>query len=96
MMQKVGKQSQSQSCLTIETTTYDEPNSREDDIKSKDWLHWQGDEDREMTSLDKHGTWKHECSQDLPHGIKLMTCKWVYKVNRHADGSIATDTMMVQ
>ncbi len=77
------------SIFTIETTTYDEPTSRKDAIKSKDWVHWKGAKDREISSLDKHGTWKYECIKDLPRGTKLMKCKWVYKVKRNADGSIA-------
>ena len=39
----------------------------------------------EIRALEKNQTW---ILQDLPHGKKLISCKWVYLVKYNSDGSI--------
>lgn len=47
---------------------------------------WVTTMDAEFQSLQK----QHTCSLvPLPHHKNIVTCKWVYKLKRHSDGSIA-------
>lgn len=39
----------------------------------------------ELETLLKNETWE---VVDVPKDIKLITCKWVYKVKRKSDGSV--------
>lgn len=39
----------------------------------------------ELDALDKNGTWKFV---DLLPNIKLIGCKWVYKIRHNSHGSI--------
>ncbi|KAL6202190.1 hypothetical protein ACLB2K_025900 [Fragaria x ananassa] len=39
----------------------------------------------EMDALKKNGTWD---LVPLPHGKKIVGCRWVYTVKRNADGSV--------
>ncbi|KAK6124252.1 hypothetical protein DH2020_042004 [Rehmannia glutinosa] len=40
----------------------------------------------EFTALQKNNTW---ILTYLPHGKNVVGCKWVYKIKKHADGSVA-------
>ena len=40
----------------------------------------------EIQALQTYGTWE---LQDLPKGRKAIKCKWVFKIKRNADGTVA-------
>ncbi|PKI49187.1 hypothetical protein CRG98_030423 [Punica granatum] len=46
---------------------------------------WQATMAEELRALELNGTWT---MSNLPPRKKLVDCKWVYKIKRHADGSI--------
>ena len=48
-------------------------------------LHWQTATTKEITMLLANGTWE---IVDLPLGAKAIPSGWVFKVMRHADGTI--------
>lgn len=41
--------------------------------------------DSEMTALTQNETWILE---ELPKDVKIISCKWVYKVHKNPDGSV--------
>ena len=47
---------------------------------------WVAAMDAEFQSLQKQATWS---LVPLPTHKNVVTCKWVYKLKRHSDGSIA-------
>ena len=60
-----------------------EPTSFKDAVGRSEW---DGAMDEEMNALDNNGTWE---LVPLPQGKKAIGCKWVYKVQHNADGSIS-------
>lgn len=48
-------------------------------------VHWENAMDEKMVALDVNETWD---LVSLSEGKKAIGCKWVYKVNHKADGSI--------
>ena len=46
---------------------------------------WEAAIHDELHSLNANSTWRLE---NLPHGRKAVTSKWVFKVKKHADGSL--------
>jgi len=50
-----------------------------------DWLHWKEVMDREMTTLERVGTWS---TVPCPSGKNIVGLKWVFHVKRKADGSV--------
>ena len=60
----------------------DEPDSYEDACEN---VHWKTAMQAEFDSIEKNQTWD---LVDLPKGKRAIGTKWVYKIKRHADGSI--------
>jgi len=53
--------------------------------KAKGIPEWERVMEAKLQSLQKNHTW---ILLDLPPGKKLISCKWVYKVKYHADGTL--------
>ena len=47
---------------------------------------WEESMDEEMASLDANHTWN---LMPLPHDKKTISCKWIYKVQHNANGSMS-------
>lgn len=60
-----------------EPTTFEEANKHS---------HWQEAMKAEILALERNGTWK---LVDLPNGVKPIGNKWVYRIKRNADGTLA-------
>ena len=54
-------------------------------VEAKGIPKWEQAMDVELQSLQKNHTW---VLSDLPLGKKPISCKWVYKVKYHADGTL--------
>ena len=50
-----------------------------------DWPQWKAAMDREMESLERSETWR---TVSRPTGRNIVSCKWVFRLKRKADGSI--------
>lgn len=48
-------------------------------------LHWREAMSNELTALMKHGAWD---LMPLPPNSTPVGCKWIFRVKRHADGSV--------
>lgn len=66
-------------------TTASEPTSLEEALQSPDSNKWRLAMDDEIASLTANHTWT---LQPVPHGVKPIPVKWVYKEKRDANGSI--------
>ncbi len=56
------------------------------EVRSRsDWLCWKEVMDREMTTLERAGTWS---TMLRPSGKNIVGSKWVFHVKRKADGSV--------
>jgi hypothetical protein len=66
-------------------TTFHEPKSYKEAMKSKDAENWKEATNKEHDSLISNGTWK-KCK--LPPGREPIGCKWVYKVKIDKDGKV--------
>jgi hypothetical protein len=67
---------------TFTATALFEPASYRDAIRHPEWQHAMA---QEIAALERTDTW------DLvpcPSRVRLITCKWVYKVKTHSDGSL--------
>lgn len=68
---------------TVHSITIQEPLNFHEANKIEEWtLAMQ----EELNALNKNQTWK---VTTLPQGIKLISCKWVYRIKRNPDGSLA-------
>ena len=65
----------------------EEPKTYAEAIESADAERWIDGIVSELASLAKNNTWK--VIQELPPRCKALGSKWVFKVKRNADGSIA-------
>jgi len=54
-------------------------------MKRSDAHQWQEAANTEMNIHFENGTWDYV---ELPPGTKVIGCKWVFYLKRHADGSI--------
>ena len=70
---------QSHSVIHSEPSTLAEAKNRQDKVK------WMEATDKEMISLENNDVWQ---LTTLPKGKSVVSCKWVYKVNTNADGSV--------
>jgi hypothetical protein len=50
-----------------------------------DWPQWQQAMDREINTLEEAGTW---ITVSRPRGKNIVSCKWVFRIKRKADGAI--------
>lgn len=66
-------------------TTASEPASLEEALQSPDSSQWRLAMDDEIASLAANNTWT---LQPVPHGVKPIPVKWVFKEKRDASGSI--------
>ncbi|CAJ2644692.1 unnamed protein product [Trifolium pratense] len=66
----------------LSLTTHTEPKSYAEAIKFDCWKQAM---QAELQALENTGTW---ILVDLPHHVKPIGCRWVYKVKHHADGSV--------
>ena len=74
--------SPSQSCFSLSVSTYFEPHTYVEAVKSPCWVQAMNDE---LVALEKNGTWK---IVEMPPGVKPIGSKWVYKVKHKVDGSV--------
>src|SRR5580658_2869541 len=65
--------------------TEGDPTSVRDARSRSDWPRWKEAMDREMEALERSSTW-HTIKQ--LQGKNVISCKWVFKLKRKADGSI--------
>ncbi|CAJ2636545.1 unnamed protein product [Trifolium pratense] len=66
----------------LSLTTHTEPKSYNEAIKFDCWKQAM---QVELQALEATGTWN---LVDLPHHVKPIGCRWVYKVQHHADGTV--------
>ena len=59
-----------------------EPTSYHDAIHHQEWQHAMAEE---IAALERTGTWD---LVPIPAHVRPITCKWVYKVKTHSDGSL--------
>jgi hypothetical protein len=62
-----------------------EPRSYREATTGKHRAKWQAAMEEELASLETRGTWR---VVPKPHDVRLVGCKWVYKLKTAADGSI--------
>ena len=74
--------SSSHKAFSMSVTQCTEPKTYKEACQSKCWLKAM---ESELDALAKNGTWS---IVDLPHNVKPIGSKWVYKVKHKADGSI--------
>ena len=63
-------------------TTLVEPSTYREAAAHSEWQHAMAEE---IHALERTGTWD---LVPLPTGVRPITCKWVYKVKTHSDGSL--------
>jgi len=61
-----------------------DPSSYSEAIYGQDGSNWLAAMNKEIASLEAMGTWE---TSPLPEGRKTVSCKWVYRVKRDADGT---------
>ncbi|KAK2574783.1 hypothetical protein KPH14_013025, partial [Odynerus spinipes] len=71
--------------LKIVTNTEEEPRDRKEAISRLDKNNWKEAMDEEIDSLLKNDTWE---IVPAPQDRKPVSCKWVYKIKRNAEGKI--------
>ena len=69
----------------IDPIDIDEPKTLKQALSSKDKEQWLASVKKEYTSLLENGTWRLE---ELPQDKKALRTKWVFRIKKHADGSI--------
>jgi hypothetical protein len=62
------------------------PASYKQALRSTEWSHWQEAIDTEYKSLQERQTWSLVVK---PAGRKIIDSKWVFKIKRNSDGTIA-------
>ena len=62
------------------------PASYKQALRSAEWSHWQEAIDTEYKSLQERQTWTLVVK---PAGRKIIDSKWVFKIKRNSDGTIA-------
>ena len=70
--------------LFVQSNTAGEPTTYEKAIEGADSTEWIKAMNEEFDSLEKMGTWEEA---RLPAGRKAISCKWVYRIKRDADGN---------
>jgi len=63
----------------------DKPLTYEEAVGGADAAKWHEAMAKEMAALKQMGTW---VLQELPKGQRTVTCKWVFRIKRKADGSV--------
>ena len=63
-----------------------EPGNYEEAIQGRDSKEWTAAIKDELNSLIQNGTWEET---PLPMGRKPISCKWIFKIKRDADGNVA-------
>lgn len=71
--------------LSAETFVDDDPKTIREAKERSDWPKWKEAIDSEYNALMENKTWSI-C--DLPNDRTAVTCKWVFKLKRNADGKI--------
>ena len=66
--------------------TKDDPLTLSDEVKV-DFKAWQEVMNLVMNSIYSNQVWE---LVDFPKGVKPITCKWIYKIKRGANGSVKT------
>lgn len=62
-----------------------EPTTVTDALSRRDRLNWKQAMDSEMQSMQKNSVWT---LTDKPEDVKIVTCRWIFKIKRNSDGSI--------
>jgi len=62
-----------------------EPQSVEEAMAQPEWPKWKEAMDKEIGQHEKLGTYRRV---ELPEGRKPITCKWVFRIKRNAEGKI--------
>ena len=70
---------------SVAITEEEEPKDMKEAMNSSKWSHWKEATDNEYKSLKVNKTWD---LVKMPKDKNIVTCKWVFKVKRKADGSI--------
>ena len=70
--------------LFINENTAGEPTTYSEAIRAADLEMWQKAMNEEIESLESMGTWE---ITPLPADRKAISCKWVYRIKRDADGN---------
>ena len=70
---------------SVAITEEEEPKDMKEAMNSSKWSHWKEATDNECKSLKVNKTWD---LVKMPKDKNIVTCKWVFKVKRKADGSI--------
>ena len=63
-----------------------EPRSLDEALNGLNASKWKNAAENEYQSLLNNDTWE---LVDLPPGKNVIGCKWVFKLKKHADGSIS-------
>ncbi|CAM8957527.1 unnamed protein product [Rhodiola kirilowii] len=66
----------------VDAATLAEPTSYRDAILHQEWQHAMVEE---LATFERTGTWE---VLPLPSHVRPITCKWIYKVKTHSDGSL--------
>jgi hypothetical protein len=61
-----------------------DPTSYEEVMRSPHSSKWREAMEDEMRSMSANQVWKLE---DIPKGVKIVGCKWVYKIKRDSKGN---------
>lgn len=74
------------SMVAINSLDLEEPKSYEEALSGPHSELWQKAISDEYDSLLQNGTWK---DVDMPHGKKLLKCKWVFKIKLDQNGNVS-------
>ena len=74
-----------ESSLTILESHEDDPTSYYEVINDKDFDFWKEAMKSELESMYSNNVWT---LVDLPQGVKPISCTWVYKRKKGADGKV--------
>ena len=64
------------------------PQSYSEALKSKDAAKWQAAMEKEISSCEKHHTWKVIDRSSLPENANVIPVKWVYKMKTDSSGRV--------